>query len=148
MGMFDSYNVAVSGMEAQRFRVDIINTNIANAHTVMTENGEGPYKRRDVVFREKLIISKENNDFEDEKFNHSQYRGVEVAEVIVNQNYKLIYEPSNPYADEKGYVKYPDINVVAETTDLIDAQRSYDANVNAYKNKKNIDLQTINLLKD
>jgi len=147
--MFKHYNITSSGMEAQKFRVDIINTNIANAKTVMTENGEGPYKRRDVVFKEQYLNA-ENKHTMQENYNlkKENLKGVAVDTLFVDESYKLVYEPSNPYADEKGYVKYPNINVIKETSDLIDSQRAYEANVNAYKNRKNIDILTINLLKN
>jgi len=148
-GMFKHYDITSSGMEAQKFRVDIINTNIANAKTVMTENGEGPYKRRDVVFKEQYLDTQRNyRKQEPNNINKDYLRGVGVSNVLVDESYKLVYEPANPYADEKGYVKYPNINVIKETSDLIDAQRAYEANINAYKNRKNIDMLTINLLKN
>ena len=63
MGMFDNYNISASAMQAQKFRVDIINTNIANSNTVMTENGEGPYKRRDVFLKKIISINKTKNKY-------------------------------------------------------------------------------------
>jgi|SaaInlV_120m_DNA_4_1040238.scaffolds.fasta_scaffold21275_2 flagellar basal-body rod protein FlgC len=149
MGMFDNYNISASAMQAQKFRVDIINTNIANSNTVMTENGEGPYKRRDVIFKENYI-NKQNQEqvHNNQQMNNKYLSGVKVEDVFVDESYKMVYEPHNPYADKKGYVKYPNINVIKETSDLIDAQSAYEANINAYKNKKNIDLLTINLLKN
>jgi len=151
---FDKYNTSASGMQAQRLRMEIISSNIANTNTVMTANGEGPYKRRDVVFKtldftqeakKKVYGVIDNENRTDDKLNV----GVKVDNIYVDEkNFIYKYEPNNPYANDKGYVAYPNINPVVETQNMIEAQRTYEANVNSYTSMKNIDLKTIEILKN
>ncbi len=117
MSIFDSMNIASSGMSAQRLRMNIISANIANADSVKTPEG-GPYKRRDVIF-EAVGYGKFSNILKE----------VRVADVVRDDTPpKLVYDPSNPLADKNGYVAYPNINPVVEMTNLIDAMRTYQAN--------------------
>ncbi len=118
MSIFDSMNIAASGMSAQRLRMNIISANIANADSVKTPEG-GPYKRRDVVF-EAVGYGKFSNILKE----------VKVADVVRDDTPpKLVYDPNNPLANKNGYVAYPNINPVVEMTNLIDAMRTYQANV-------------------
>jgi len=118
MSIFDSMNIAASGMSAQRLRMNIISANIANADSVKTPEG-GPYKRRDVVF-EAVGYGKFSNILKE----------VKVADVVRDDTPpKLVYDPDNPLANKNGYVAYPNINPVVEMTNLIDAMRTYQANV-------------------
>ncbi len=117
MSIFDSMNIASSGMSAQRLRMNIIAANIANADSVKTPEG-GPYKRRDVIF---------------EAVGYGKFpsilKEVKVADVVRDDTPpKLVYDPSNPLANKNGYVAYPNINPVVEMTNLIDAMRTYQAN--------------------
>ena len=117
MSIFDSMNIASSGMSAQRLRMNIISANIANADSVKTPEG-GPYKRRDVIF-EAVGYGKFSNILKE----------VRVADVVRDDTPpKLVYDPNNPLADKNGYVAYPNINPVVEMTNLIDAMRTYQAN--------------------
>ncbi|WP_025270278.1 flagellar basal body rod protein FlgC [Hippea sp. KM1] len=125
MSIFDSMNIASSGMSAQRLRMNIISSNIANADTVETQEG-GPYKRRDVIF-EAVGYSK----FSD------VLKTVEVKDVVRDDSPpKLVYDPSNPLANKDGYVAYPNINPVVEMTNLIDAMRTYQANASVIDSAK------------
>ena len=117
MSIFDSMNIASSGMSAQRLRINIISANIANADSVKTPEG-GPYKRRDVIF-EAVGYGKFSNILKE----------VRVADVVRDDTPpKLVYDPNNPLSDKNGYVAYPNINPVVEMTNLIDAMRTYQAN--------------------
>ena len=151
---FDKYNTSASGMQVQRIRMNIISSNIANTNTVMTANGEGPYKRRDVVFKT-LDFTQEVNKkvygvIDNERSTENKINvGVKVDNIYVDEKtfiYK--YEPNHPYANDKGYVAYPNINPVIETQNMIEAQRTYEANVNSYTAIKNSDMKTIDLLKN
>ena len=147
MGMFDSFNINASGMSAQRYRMDIISENIANANTTRTADGT-PYRRKTVVFAEKNngVGASFGNVF---KSASDKYKGsgVKVTEVVEDTwtEMNMVYDPSHPDADENGYVTYPNVNTVTEMTNLIDASRSYEANVTAFNATKNMALKGLEL---
>ena len=151
MGFFDGYNVSTSGMSAQRTRINVVSSNIANAKTTHTLEG-GPYKKQQVVFEDVLVASgkKTNtNDIEttNNKNSDVSLRGVGVKSIIQSDAKPVMrYEPSHPDADEKGYDAYPDINPVVEMVDLIEATRSYEANLASFNTHKNIDSKTLEIL--
>jgi flagellar basal-body rod protein FlgC len=151
MGFFDGYNIATSGMSAQRTRINIVSANIANAQTTHTADG-GPYKKQNVVFEEILLNKKnqnENGDLELSKVDKSkQNTGVRVQKVVESDLENIMrYEPNHPDSNKDGYVAYPNINPVIEMTDLIEAMRSYEANLSAFQTQKTMDDKTIDLLK-
>lgn len=137
MGLFQSFDISASGMTAERFRMDTIAQNIANVHTTRTEDGNA-YRRKIVTFAEKKLTP----------FSHyyQSYRaravgnGVKVIRVSedTKTDYRMVYEPSNPDADENGYVLYPNVNTVTEMTNLIDASRAYQANTTAFNASKSM----------
>lgn len=151
MGFFDGYNVSSSGMSAQRTRINVVSANIANAKTTHTAEG-GPYKKQQVVFEDVLLASgKKTNSNEVEATNNSNsdisLRGVGVKSIIQSDAKPVMrYEPAHPDANEQGYVSYPDINPVVEMVDLIEATRSYEANVASFNTHKNIDSKTLDIL--
>ena len=151
MGFFDGYNVSSSGMSAQRTRINVVSANIANAKTTHTAEG-GPYKKQQVVFEDVLLASgKKTNSNEVEATNNSNtdisLRGVGVKSIIQSDAKPVMrYEPAHPDANEQGYVAYPDINPVIEMVDLIEATRSYEANVASFNTHKNIDSKTLDIL--
>ncbi len=136
MGFFDSINIASSGLNAQRLRMNIIASNIANADSVKTPEG-GPYRRKDVIFR---------------AVGYGQFpeilKKVQVADVVRDDTPpKLVYDPSNPMANRDGYVAYPNINPVIEMTNLIDAMRSYQANMSVVDSAKQAVQAALNVLR-
>ena len=151
MGFFDGYNVSSSGMSAQRTRINVVSANIANAKTTHTAEG-GPYKKQQVVFEDVLLASgKKTNSNEVEATNNKNsdisLRGVGVKSIIQSDAKPVMrYEPAHPDANEQGYVAYPDINPVIEMVDLIEATRSYEANVASFNTHKNIDSKTLEIL--
>ena len=151
MGFFDGYNVSSSGMSAQSTRINVVSANIANAKTTHTAEG-GPYKKQQVVFEDVLLASgKKTNSNEVEATNNSNtdisLRGVGVKSIIQSDAKPVMrYEPAHPDANEQGYVAYPDINPVIEMVDLIEATRSYEANVASFNTHKNIDSKTLDIL--
>lgn len=154
MGFFDGYDVATSGMSAQRTRINIVSANIANAQTTHTADG-GPYKKQDVIFEEVLMhkSNKTNNDdsFDEDSakdINDAKLRGVGVKSIVQNDADPIMrYEPAHPDANEEGYVAYPNINPVIEMVNLIEAQRSYEANIASFNTHKSIDTKTLDILK-
>ena len=151
MGFFDGYNVSTSGMSAQRTRINVVSANIANAKTTHTIEG-GPYKKQQVVFEDILVANSKKtntNDVEttNDKNSDISLRGVGVKSILQSDAKPVMrYEPAHPDADEKGYVAYPDINPVVEMVDLIEAMRSYEANVASFNTHKNIDSKTLDIL--
>jgi flagellar basal-body rod protein FlgC len=152
MGFFDGYNVATSGMSAQRTRINVVSANIANAQTTNTIDG-GPYKKQDVVFEEILLNKAEksnSNDIEQSNSKNSadELRGVGVKSIVQNDAEPIMrFEPAHPDANKDGYVAYPNINPVIEMVNLIEAQRSYEANIASFNTHKNIDTKTLDILK-
>jgi flagellar basal-body rod protein FlgC len=144
MGLFQSFNISATGMTAQRFRTDIIAENIANINTTSTESG-GPYRRKIVTFQEKDVTPFS------QYFSHSKNRavgnGVKVSKVSEDYETDFImeYDPSNPDADENGYVSYPNVNTVTEMTNLIDATRAYEANATAFEASKSMALTGLSI---
>ncbi len=144
MSLFQSFNISTSGMTAQRFRMDVISENVANVTTTRTEDGT-PYTRKIVTFQEKQVTP----------FSHvlSNTReaylgnGVKVSKVSedTNSDYIMKYDPSHPDADENGYVSYPNVNIITEMTNMIDASRSYEANITAFETSKAIALKGLEL---
>jgi flagellar basal-body rod protein FlgC len=151
MGFFDGYNVSSSGMSAQRTRINVVSANIANAKTTHTQEG-GPYKKQQVVFEDILLANTKktnSNDVEttNNKNSDISLRGVGVKSIIESDSKPIMrYEPTHPDANGEGYVAYPDINPVIEMVDLIEAMRSYEANVASFNTHKNIDSKTLEIL--
>lgn len=137
MGLFQSFNIIASGMTAQRFRTDIIAENIANVNTTSTANGT-PYRRKIVTFTEKDVTP--FSQYYSESKNMAVGNGVKVSKVTEDYSteFTMEYDPSNPDADENGYVSYPNVNTVTEMTNLIDATRSYEANATAFDASKSM----------
>ena len=138
MSIFNSFDINSSGMTAQRFRMDIIAENVANANTTRTADGT-PYRRKVVTFEEKgfsepfsHVLNKATNRYTGE--------GVKVGGVYEDTKTDLIraYDPAHPDADEDGYVWYPNVSIVTEMTNLIDASRGYEANATAFEASKAI----------
>ena len=145
MGMFTSFDINASGMTAQRFRMDIISENVANASTTRTKDGS-PYVRKVVTFAEKdsqTLFHRVLNKATD------RYSGIGVKVDGVHEDKEtemnMVYDPSHPDADENGYVTYPNVNIITEMTNLIDASRSYEANATAFNASKSIAMQGLNL---
>lgn len=137
MGLFQAFNISASGLTAERFRTDIIAENIANVNTTSTESG-GPYRRKVVTFSEKNVTP--FSQYYSNSKNALVGNGVKVAKVTEDYETDFIetYDPSNPDADENGYVYYPNVNTVTEMTNLIDATRAYEANATAFNASKSM----------
>ena len=143
MSVFSAFDICATGMTAQRTRLDIISQNIANVNT--TRDGDGnPYMRKSVIFEEKSYVS-----FDDALINATGRvgKGVKVAKIFYyfETEGRLVYDPSHPDADEKGYVLYPNVNTVTEMTDMIDASRSYEANVTAFNAAKGMHMKALDI---
>lgn len=146
MGMFTAFNINASGMTAQRYRMDIISENVANANTTRTEDGT-PYRRKVVVFEEKGTRTGSFGSVFKTASNKLLGNGVKVASVKEDTwtEMKMVYDPSHPDADENGYVTYPNVNTITEMTNLIDASRAYEANSTAFAASKSMAMQGLNV---
>lgn len=137
MGLFQAFNISASGMTAERFRTDIIAENIANVHTTTTESG-GTYRRKIVTFEAREVTP--FSQFFSASRNQAVGNGVKVHSVVEDyeNDFIMTYDPANPDADENGYVSYPNVNIVTEMTNLIDATRGYEANATAFNASKSL----------
>lgn len=139
MSFFGSLDTSASGLTAQRLRLDVISQNMANASTTRTKNG-GPYKRKTVVFEPiQNDVNKSSFSAVLNKKKQSGNNGVRVAEIVEDQSQgNLVYDPTNPDANEQGYVEMPNVNVIDEMVNMISASRSYEANVNSFNSMKSM----------
>ena len=144
MGIFSSFNINSSGLTAQRYRMDIISQNLANANTTRADGS--PYRRKVVVFEEKnsqtpfsRVLNKATDRYSG--------TGVKVSSVQEDNWTDMIevYDPSHPDADENGYVTYPNVNGVTEMTNLIDANRAYEANATAFNASKSMAMKGLEM---
>jgi flagellar basal-body rod protein FlgC len=135
MDFMKSLTIAASGLRAQMGRMRIITENIANADSVAQTPGGDPYRRRIVSFSTELDRS----------------IGADVVSLGQvqpdNSPFLIRHEPGNPAADAAGNVKYPNVNALIEMTDLRDAQRSYEANLNVITATRKMLQLTIDMLK-
>lgn len=118
--MFQASSISASGMAAERFRMEVIANNIANAHTTRTSRG-GPYRRLDVVFEEVLRPQRVGEA--------PALGGVRAAELVEDPGEPIrLYMPDHPDADENGYVAFPNVQLPIEMVNLLTAARAYEAN--------------------
>jgi flagellar basal-body rod protein FlgC len=129
-----SLAIAASGLRAQAGRMRIISENIANADSTATEPGGAPYRRKIPTFRSEMDRSLDGNV-------------VSLGRVRTDQsNFPQKLEPGNPAADANGYVRYPNVNPLIEMTDLREAQRSYEANLNVITATRRMIQRTLAIL--
>jgi flagellar basal-body rod protein FlgC len=132
MSLFNIFNVAGSAMNAQSQRLNTVASNLANADSATSANGEA-YKAKQVVFAATPV-------------GENGATGVNVAAVIEDQSpMKQVYDPKNPLADDKGYVTMPNVNVVEEMVNMISASRSYQSNAEMMNTTKTLLLKTLTL---
>ena len=156
MSMFSAFNSNASGLTALRYRLDIISENVANANTTRTADGT-PYRRKTLVFAEKGSRSDFSHVLHHIDFSHvldhaihSQghtSKGVKVNGVYEDYETEMnmVYDPSHPDADENGYVTYPNVNIITEMTNMIDASRAYEANATAFNASKTMTQQGLEI---
>jgi len=144
--MFNSFNISASGMTAERYRMDIMAENLANAHTTRTEDGT-PYRRKVVTFEERPQGTQTFSSFLGSASERIRGQGVRVGKVMEDEwtQMTMVYDPSHPDADENGYVTYPNVNIITEMTNLIDASRAYEANSTAFNASKSIAMKGLEM---
>ncbi len=147
MGFDSMVQVSAGGMSAQRFRLNVIASNLANQNTTRTPEG-GPYRRRDVVFQATPPKPEEKTGGGPATNSGNPTMSVQVVDVITDPSPLVMkYEPDHPDANSDGYVAYPNINTFEEMVNMLSATRSYEANATIMKNAKEMADKTIDLLK-
>jgi flagellar basal-body rod protein FlgC len=130
MSMFNVFQIAGSALTAQSVRLNATSSNLANADSVVSANGQ-PYRAKQVVFTAAPVAGQEAV-------------GVQVRQVVEDASPpRMVYEPKNPLANEQGYVSLPNVNVVEEMVNMISASRAYQANVEMMSNAKQLILKTL-----
>lgn len=125
MSIFSGMRISASGLSAERLRLDIISSNVANIRTTRTEDG-GAYRRKTAIFSE----------------NYDKQLGMLGVKTVAIEGGKSPlrkeYDPSHPDADNQGYVEYPNVDILVEMSDLISASRAYESNVDTLNAQKNM----------
>lgn len=141
MGLFSSINIAATGMSVERARTDVISNNIANATTTRTQEG-GAYKKLTAIL-EPIASEKPNwrTPFTPKGQDNGPGKGVRIREIVQDtEQGRLVYDPSHPDAIQsgphKGYVEYPNVNIVDEMVNMISASRAYEANSSVIQGSK------------
>ena len=141
MGLFTSINIAATGMSVERLRTDVISNNIANATTTRTQEG-GAYRKQSVIVEP---IASSNPQwrfpFVDSELDNGPGKGVRVREIVKDSEQgRMVYDSSHPDAIQsgpnKGYVEYPNVNIVNEMVNMISANRAYEANSSVIQGSK------------
>lgn len=143
MGMFTTINIAATGLSVERLRTDVISNNIANASTTRTPEG-GPFKKSTVIIEP--VASQHpvwRSPFVSEDQDNGPGKGVRVREIVKDTSKgRMVFDPANPDAiksgPDKGYVEYPNVNIVNEMVNLISASRAYEANSTVIQGAKDM----------
>ncbi|WP_311406628.1 flagellar basal body rod protein FlgC [Liquorilactobacillus uvarum] len=135
MSIFNGLAINTSGLALERLKLDTISTNIANVNTTRTAEG-GPYKRKSVEFSENLKNAQETDSTGTQLKGTPQSYGVKVTGIQTDDTEKTSYDPSNPDADQNGYVQTSNVNMADEMVDMIQAMRTYEANTSAAEMNK------------
>jgi flagellar basal-body rod protein FlgC len=138
VSLFNIFTVAGSAMTAQNQRLNVVASNLANADSAVSSNGQ-PYKAKQVLFMSiPTTVSTDPNN--------TTATGVKVSRVIEDQSpMKLVHDPAHPMANEEGFVTMPNVNVVEEMVDMISASRSYQNNVDMMNTAKTLLLKTLTI---
>jgi flagellar basal-body rod protein FlgC len=143
MDLLTSLKISSSGLSANRKRMGAISSNIANAQTTRTAEG-GAYRRKEVVFGSEPARESFSEILDGELDGKAEtVHGTEV--ISTNRPPILKYEPNHPDANDKGYVAYPNINVMEEMANMISASRSYEANISAMGTTKNMAMKALEI---
>lgn len=131
MKIFNGMNVTASALTAERIRMDVIAGNIANIDTTRTPEG-GPYRRKIAVFEERL-----NRELEALTGGVARCGGVALREIREDMSpFRVVHDPRHPDADEQGFVKLPNVDILTEIVDMMAATRAYEANVTVFNSQK------------
>jgi len=136
-------DISGSALSAERRRMALIANNIANVNTTRGEGGE-PYRRKFAIFKT-LLDNEMGGAGSSDTLNEI---GVKIDKIMTDKSpFLSVYDPNHPDADEKGFVKYPNVNIVEEMVDLVAASRAYEANVAVITNTKGLMMKALEILK-
>jgi len=145
LNFFTAMDISASGLTAQRNRMNLIAMNLSHMHTSRTPDG-GPYRRKLPIFTAAPLAQGRSGQFASRL--DRELEDVKLTKVVNDRrDFKLVFDPSHPDADEFGYVLLPNINVIEEMVDMISAKRSYEANVTAVTASQNMALTSLEILK-
>jgi flagellar basal-body rod protein FlgC len=143
MDLESAIQISASGLKANRTWINVLSSNLANVNTTRTADGT-PYTRKTVIYE----TVPGGGGFEGELTNAMDEGAskVEVADIVPDRrDFKQVYDPGNPDADEKGIVLMPNINPVEEMANLVNASRSYEANLAALQTAKQLAVKSIDI---
>ena len=147
MDFINSMEISASALSAERTRLNIISQNLANAYTTRTAQG-GPYRRKVTVFSAAPFVSHLQKAMDQPSYppGGDPRRGVLVDGIEQDKSpFKRVYDPNHPDADAEGYVNMPNVDVVTEMSNLIQATRSYEANVTAVNASKSMAMKALEI---
>lgn len=146
MSLFQSMGITNSALSAQRLRMDVISSNMANVETTRGQLVDGqwqPYTRKMVVMQPK------SSNFAStlhKAMNKQEMAGVKVTSIVEDESpYRLVFDPEHPDADDEGYVQLPNVDPLREMVDLISATRSYEANVTVFNSLKSMHMKALDI---
>jgi flagellar basal-body rod protein FlgC len=133
-----SLEISSSGLSAQRKRMDVISSNLANVETTHTDEG-GPYRR-------KMVVMSTDPVSEFDKVLSSQVEGVKIDEIVEDESpFRKVFNPSHPDADKDGYLLKPNVDLIVEITNMLLARRAFEANIAAMKSTKQMALKALEI---
>lgn len=143
MSMFTGFHASASALTANRLRMDVVSSNMANAETTRGELVDGEWQ----PYRRKMVSVTPNQSKQGfQSFLHNELNGVRVSAIERdNTPFKLVFQPDHPDANEEGFVQMPNVDPLREMVDLMGATRSYEANVTALNASKNMLLKTLEI---
>ncbi len=145
MNLYDSFKISASGLSAERLRMDVISSNIANANSTRSAKG-GPYKRQVAILQPADPQESFQTALREKQNKGAGLTGVKVAGIIEDTSpTKKVYDPKHPDANGEGYVEYPNVDVMKEMVEMITASRAYEANVTALNGTKSMILKTLEI---
>lgn len=139
MHFLQSFDISISGLTAQRKRLDIIANNLANIETTKTAQG-GPYRRKMVV------MSPQSSGIDFSDVLTSQVQGVQINGIVEDQSsFKKVYDPGHPDADAEGYLSKPNVDLFVETINMLTAKRAFEANIAVIKTLRDMTLKALEI---
>lgn len=145
MALNQSLEISLSAISAERQRMELISSNIANVNTTRSIDG-GPYKRKIAVLEENLLSFGDELKIAENKMSKNGLGGVVISEIVEDKSpMQKVYNPSHPDADKDGYVQLPNVSLSKEMVDMVEASRLYEANVTAYNIAKKMVQDTLSI---
>ncbi|WP_462410732.1 flagellar basal body rod protein FlgC [Neobacillus sp. Marseille-QA0830] len=142
MSIFQSLNISGSALTANRLKLDVVSSNIANANTTRSQYINGEW----VPYRRKMAVVASNQTPAFANYLQNELSGVRVTNIVEDTTpFQAVYDPSNPDSNEQGYVMMPNVDVTKEMVDLMSTSRAYEANVTAFNSGKSMLLKALEI---